>query len=201
MRLGIFGGSFDPVHQGHLMLADSCLNQAELDVVWFVPTACQPLKPSGPRASNGDRLAMLQIACAQRSEFVVSEIELERGGVSYTVDTLASIQEKHPNANLFFMMGADSLADLSNWHRPGEICELASLLVVKRPESSTPNFDLLTDLVSQERLHQMNNIVITMPLTPISSSEIREKVSADEDWQSMVPANVAQYIEANNLYR
>ena len=135
MRLGVFGGSFDPVHTGHLVLADSCAEQAALDAVWFVPTAKQPLKPTGPQASDDDRLAMLRLALATRPRFEVSDLEIKRGGVSYTVDTLATIAADSLGAELFFLMGADSLADLPQWHRPTKICELATLLVV-RPRGS-----------------------------------------------------------------
>lgn len=200
MRLGIFGGSFDPVHCGHLLLAECCREQAVLDEVWFVPAAHQPLKPRGPKASNVDRLAMLQRACVDEKSFRVSEIELNRGGVSYTVDTLAAIHAEQPAAELFFLMGADSLADLPNWHRPEEICRLATPLVVDRPGNDVPNFDALGNLVSPERLAAIRQQLVQMEPTPISSSQIRELIGSQGDWKKLVPVAVAEYICQQQLY-
>src|SRR5687767_1841149 len=115
MRIGLFGGSFDPVHRGHLLLAECCWLQARLDQVEFVPTAQQPLKPRGPVAGEVDRAAMVRLAIANRPEFALSLIEIERGGVSYTVDTLRQLRNERPDAELFFLMGADSLADFPTW--------------------------------------------------------------------------------------
>jgi len=201
MRIGLFGGSFDPVHCGHLMLADSCAQQAALDAVWFVPAAHQPLKPTGPVATDADRLAMLRLAVVDRAHFEVSQLELERGGVSYTVDTLAKVQLQHPEAELFFMMGADSLADLPQWHRPEEICSLATLLVVRRAGAPDPDFNVLLDFVSAERLDRFRDHQVEMTEIPISSSQIRELIATEGDWRKLVPAGVAEYIDKNDLYR
>ena len=201
MRLGLFGGSFDPVHTGHLVLAESCAKQATLDELWFVPTAQQPLKPTGPRASDADRLAMLRLALADWPSFEVSELEINRGGVSYTVDTLATVQSQHPEAELFFLLGADSLADLPYWHRPGEICELATLLVVRRAGAPEPNFDVLELLVSTERIERFRNHQVEMPETPISSSRIRELIVSGGEWRELVPTSVAAYLDEKELYR
>ncbi|MEN0111436.1 MAG: nicotinate (nicotinamide) nucleotide adenylyltransferase, partial [Planctomycetota bacterium] len=126
MRLGVFGGSFDPVHIGHVRLARACRDQASLDRVWFVPAATQPHKPGGPVASGEDRLAMLRLALADEPGLEASPIELDRGGVSYTVETLRAIAESQPAAELFFLMGADTLRDLPNWREPGEVLRLAT---------------------------------------------------------------------------
>jgi nicotinate-nucleotide adenylyltransferase len=201
MRLGIFGGSFDPVHRGHLVLADSCAEQAALDAVWFVPASHQPLKPTGPQASDADRLAMLRLALADQSRFEVSELEIVRGGVSYTVDTLAAVQAQHPEAELFFLLGADSLADLPDWHRPEEICTLTTLLVVRRAGEAEPNFDALDHLVSAERLERFRDHQVEMPETPISSSQIRQLIATEGAWRKLVSEGVAQHIERESLYR
>jgi len=185
MRLGIFGGSFDPVHRGHLVLADCCLEQAQLDAIWFVPAAEQPLKPQGPRASAAHRLAMLERALASRDEFQVSTIELERGGVSYTVDTLEAIHDQQPSAELFFLMGADSLAELPRWHRAAEVCQLATPLIVRRAGAEVP-----PDFLQVE-----------MPATPVSSSQIRELIAEGKSWKELVPPAIAEYINKHNLYR
>ncbi len=200
MRLGIFGGSFDPVHRGHLLLADCCATQARLDEVWFVPAAHQPLKPAGPVASNEHRVAMLRLACTEREDFCVSTLEIDRGGVSYTVDTLQAIAEQRPEGDLFLLMGADSLADLPRWHRPETICQLATPLVVHRAEAPAPDFQVLRELVDDERLETISQQLVEMPPTPISSSQIRRQIASGEQWQEAVPPKVADYIAEQQLY-
>ena len=200
MRLGIFGGSFDPIHRGHLGLAACCQQQAELDQVWFVPAAQQPLKPAGAQAADIHRLGMLERACGQQMAFKISDIEIHRGGISYTIDTLQAIQADRPEVQLFFLMGADSLTDLPNWHCPAEICQLATPLVVRRAGTREPSFDVLNEIVSKERLAQIRDSQVEMPATPISSSRIRDLISSGGEWQELVPPSVADYITLHGLY-
>jgi nicotinate-nucleotide adenylyltransferase len=201
MRLGVFGGSFDPVHLGHLRLADSCWRQAGLDRVEFVPAASQPHKPGGAEASDADRVAMLRLAVVDRPEFSVSTIEIDRGGVSYTADTLRELSALHRGAELFFLMGSDSLTDLPNWREPEAILHLATPLVVRRPGVAEPDFDALRSLVSDARLAEIRAAEVEMPQTPISSSETRRLIAEGGDWRSLVPAAVADYIDKQDLYR
>ena len=201
MRIGLFGGSFDPVHRGHLLLAECCWRQAHLDRVEFMPTAQQPLKPRGPVASEADRIAMLRLAIAERPEFELSLVEIERGGVSYTVETLRQLRSERPDAEFFFLMGADSLNDFPAWREPGEICELATPLVVRRAGMAELNFDSLTSLVSTAKLAEIRQLEVEMPATPISSSEIRRLIAEGGEWRSLVPPGVADYIEEQGLYR
>lgn len=201
MRIGLFGGSFDPIHRGHLLLAECCWRQARLDRVEFVPTAQQPLKPRGPVAGETERAAMLRLAIADRPEFVLSMIEIERGGVSYTVDTLRTLRAQQPDAEFFFLMGADSLTDFPTWREPTAICELATPLVVRRAGSPPPDFDSLAPFVSVTRLEAIRQQEVEMPATPISSSNIRRLVADRGEWQSLVPASVAAYIKTRGLYR
>lgn len=200
MRLGLFGGSFDPVHHGHLALAGACAEHAALDAVWFVPAARQPLKPQGPRVSDAERLEMLRLALSNRPRFEASALEIQRGGVSYTVDTLAEVRAQLPEAELFFLMGADSLAEFPTWLRLVEICELATPLVVRRAGSPEPDFDVLASVVSAERLEVIRRSQVEMPAVPVSSSQIRELIAIGGNWQEMVPENVADYITKNQLY-
>ena len=200
MRIGLFGGSFDPVHCGHLLLAECCWRQARLDQVEFVPTAQQPLKPRGPVANEADRAAMLRLAIADRPEFALSLIEIERGGVSYTVDTLRQLRNERPDAELFLLMGADALADFPTWREPAAICELATPLVVRRAGTPPPDFAALAPFVAAERLALIRTHEVEMPATPISSSNIRRLIAERGAWQSLVPPGVAEYIERQNLY-
>lgn len=201
MRVGVFGGSFDPVHRGHIVLADTCLRQAKLDRVEFVPTAQQPLKPAGPVASGADRLAMLQLALAGQPQLAISTIELDRGGVSYSVDTLRLMHNEQPDDELFFLMGADSLAEFPAWREPEEICRLATPIVVRRAGTSQPDFDLLRQFLPATKLAEIRAAQVEMPPMRISSSQIRRLVAEGGDWQPLVPELVAQYIEERRLYR
>lgn len=201
MRIGVFGGSFDPIHRGHLLLADCCWRQAALDRVEFVPNASQPLKPRGPVASETDRLEMIRLAIAGRPEFAVSTVELDRGGVSYTIDTLRELRRQRPDAELFFLMGADALGDFPHWREPQAICEIAMPLVVHRAGSPTPDFESLASLVSAARLENIEQLNVEMPATPISSSDIRRLIATGGEWQSLVAPSVASYIEERQLYR
>lgn len=200
MRLGIFGGSFDPVHRGHLLVAECCCRQAELDEIWFVPTAHQPLKPAGPVASDADRLGMLKLAAADYPNYQVSRIEIDRGGVSYSIDTLEAVHAELAAAELFLLMGADALADFAVWQRPADICRLATPLVVRRGETAEPNFEVLRQFVSAERFDQICQQQVEMPPEPVSSSQIRELIAADGDWQNLLPNRVAAYVREHRLY-
>ena len=140
MRLGIFGGSFDPVHNGHSALARACQQQIVLDEVWFTPTAVQPLKARGPHAANNDRVEMLRLATANEPAWRVCTLEVERGGRSYTVDTMRRLHEELPEAELFFLIGADALRDVAQWKEPRELFRLAAPLIVHRPGEAPPDF-------------------------------------------------------------
>jgi nicotinate-nucleotide adenylyltransferase len=196
MRLGIFGGSFDPVHNAHLALARACQEQARLDEVWFTPTAIQPLKYQGPRATDARRVEMLRLAIADEPAWRVCTIEIDRGGLSYTVDTLRQIREELPEAALFFLIGADALNDVAKWKEPREIFRMATPLVVHRTGQLSPNFEQLQPLCTAETKPQS----IHMPAMDISSSEIRRRVAVGQSIDALVPAAVATFIAAQRLY-
>src|ERR1700677_1060142 len=138
MRLGLFGGTFDPVHYGHLLLAECCREQCSLDEGWFVPCGHPPHKrhelTPGPA-----RVEMLQLAISGYAPFLVCPLEIERPGTSYTVDTLSEVRRTQPESELFFLVGGDSLHDLPTWREPARILELATLVVVRRPQSPQPD--------------------------------------------------------------
>src|SRR5262245_29724743 len=134
MRLGVFGGTFDPVHLGHLILAEQCREQARLDQVQFVPAAVPPHKRDKELTSFGQRVEMLALAIAGQPAFRIDELEKNRTGPSYTVDTLTQLHAARPGDEFFFILGADSVRDLPIWYQPRRILELATLLVVARPE-------------------------------------------------------------------
>lgn len=197
MRLGILGGSFDPVHNGHLAIARACQQAATLDEVWFVPAAIQPLKQTGPHASDHDRLEMLRLAVGDEPSWRVCTLEIERGGLSYTVDTLRQIHSELPDAELFFILGSDVLADVPHWKGPAEIFSLSTPLVVARAGQPPPDLSGLAHFCATIKLPQ---IVPTRPLD-ISSSQVRRRAISGESFDSFVPALVADYIRERGLYR
>ncbi len=201
MRVGIFGGSFDPVHQGHLLLAEQCREQCHLAKVLFVPAAVSPHKQGAPPASDQARFDMLQLAIGGHAAFEMCSLELERGGISYTVDTLEALHGSRPGDELILLIGADTLADFPNWHRPDRVCELALLAVVRRPGSLPVSWDVVRPLASPTRWMEMQQLHVEMPLIDLSSSQIRQRVMAGRSIRYMVPRGVETYIEAQGLYR
>ncbi|HEX5444475.1 MAG TPA: nicotinate-nucleotide adenylyltransferase [Pirellulales bacterium] len=201
MRLGIFGGTFDPVHFGHLLLAEYCREACRLDAVWFTPAAQPPHKQRGDLTNPRRRVEMLQLAIGGQGAFAVCERELQRGGVSYTVDTLNELAGEAEQRELFLLLGADSLADLPSWREPARVCELATPVVVRRPGSATPDYDCLADLVSSERLAYFRRHQVEMPQIDLRSREIRRRVAAGLSIRFQTPRAVEQYIAAAQLYR
>ncbi len=199
MRIGIFGGSFDPPHLGHLILAETARGSVGLEKVVFIPAAQSPLKPHGPVASGRQRREMLDLATAGNPHFEVSVIELEREGISYTVDTLEQLARKNADAEWFLLMGADSLEQFGKWRSPERICELALPLVAARRGSST-GLEALAPYVSVERLAAIRARAFEFPWIEISSTELRECVRQHLSIRYRVPAAVEAYIENAGLY-
>jgi nicotinate-nucleotide adenylyltransferase len=200
IRLGVFGGTFDPVHYGHLLLAETCREQCRLDQVWFLPAAVPPHKQQLQLTPAAQRLEMLRLAVAGHDGFLVSALEIDRGGVSYTVDTLQAISEREPQAELFLLMGGDSLRDLPTWHKTAEILKLAIPIVIRRRGTPEPDFRVLADLVSKERLQEIREYQVQMPLVEFSSSAIRQAVADGCSIRYQTTRAVETYIKANKLY-
>jgi len=201
MRIGIFGGSFDPVHLGHLLLAETCREQCRLEEVWFLPAATPPHKTKRVLSPANYRSAMLQLAVAGHAAFRVSALEIERGGISYTVQTLRELNQQRPADELFFLMGADSLRDLPTWREPDAICRLAIPVVVRRRGAPDPDLSVLQDMVSPERLDTIRQSEVEMPVVEFSSSSIRQAVAEGHSIRYQTPRAVEKYIETNGLYR
>lgn len=201
MRIGILGGTFDPVHYGHLLLAESCREQCQLDEVRFLPAAVPPHKQHHDTASAEHRVNMLELGIGGHRPFVIDRREIERGGVSYTVDTLAELVSERPDAQWFFLMGSDSLADLPTWRDPARICQLALVATVVRAHAPPPDFDRLQGLLPRERIEQMRSHLVQMPLVDLSSRELRRRVSRGESIRYRTPRAVEEYIRAHGLYQ
>lgn len=185
-RIGILGGTFDPVHVGHLAAASQVHHALGLDVVVLVPANAQPLKPA-PTASGSDRLAMCQAAVASDPRLRVSDVDLVRGGPTYTVDTLGDLRRQHPAAEFFFITGADSLATLPQWKDYVTLVTLATFVGVTRPGHSLKELDA-------------PHVLVEVPAMAVSSTDIRDRVRAGAPIRYLVPDAVAQYVENQRLY-
>jgi nicotinate-nucleotide adenylyltransferase len=201
-HIGILGGSFNPVHYGHLLLAESARSQAQLDQVYFIPTNISPLKQSQQPAPDQARVEMLQLAIAGNSAFAVNTMELDRGGVSYTVDTLQALYDQQPHVKWYFLMGADSLADFAHrWKEPARIAELATILVVRRAGETEPQWDSLRGVIPAATIAAWQAQQIEMPLLGFSSTKIRERLAAGQSIRYWVPRAVEEYLHGHELYR
>lgn len=201
MQLGIFGGTFDPVHYGHLLLAETCREQCQLDQVWFLPAAVPPHKRERELTAAARRVEMLELAIGGHEPFRVCRLEAERGGVNYTAQTLATIHAQQPDTTLYFLMGADSLRDLPTWYEPQRICELAIVVAVRRAGAPEPNFTALQGIASPERLALMQRSQVEMPILDLSSTDLRRRAATQASLRFRTPRAVEKYIETHALYR
>lgn len=190
MKLGIYGGTFDPVHLGHLLAARAAVEELGLDRLFFVPAARSPFKPGAAPAAADLRLRLLRLALAGTRRLDLDTQELERGGVSPAILTLRQFQRKHPGAELFFLIGADHVAALGTWQEAAELARLAVFVAVPRPGTAPAEFSA----PFQGR---------TLRGTPfgVSSAEIRERVRAGLPVDHLAPPAVVEAIAAEGLYR
>lgn len=195
--LGVLGGTFDPVHLGHLMLADQAREQLRLERVLWVPAGEPWRKGDTPVTAGEDRVAMVAQAVADNPAFEVSTLEVERPGPTYTVDTLATLRELHGGSRLVFLLGSDALEDLPNWHQPDRVIELASLGVACRGR------DRLADEALEDLLPGLARRVawIDMPNIEISARELRRRAATGGSLRYLVPRGVENYIREHGLYR
>jgi len=198
MKIGVLGGTFNPVHNGHLLIAGVAKDALDLDVVYFIPAARTPLKDGTEILPARHRVEMVRLAISAFSYFKLSEIEIDRPGPSYTVDTIAGLRENIGAQNeIYFIIGLDSLAQLPQWKEPGRLIKLCRLASVPRPGYSLPEMTALEKAIPglSKRL-----TVLDKPLTDISATEIRERVKKGLSITGLVPAPVAEYIKKNGLY-
>lgn len=198
MRVGILGGTFDPVHRGHLLLARAALEELRLGKVLFVPAGRPWRKADRDVTSPKYRLSMLQLALEGEGAFEIATLELEREGPSYSVDTLEALKREEPQDELFFILGEDALVDLPNWARPGRILELAALVVARRAGVGRSAVE-----EAGRRLPGLLDraVWLKMPLVEISASDIRDRVRSGLPIGDLVPQSVEKYIREHGLYR
>lgn len=192
VKVGLFGGTFNPPHIAHLIIAETVLDRCGLDRIWWIPAATPPHKTDGAHiAAPGDRLEMLRRATAENDGFSVSDVEIQREGVSYTVDTVRSLQETYDQHSFFLVMGGDMFVDFPSWRQPEEIVRRVPLIVYARPEAE------LTDVPDR---YWTSARVVATPLLGISGTDIRERLRSGHSCRYRVPETVLRYIQQQNLY-
>lgn len=185
MKVGILGGTFDPPHNGHLIIAQEVLSSLKLDEVWFIPTNIPPHKADA-KSKGEDRIEMVKRAIADNSNFKLQTIEFERSGPSYTYDTITILKEKYPDIEFYFIIGADMVEYLQQWYRIDDLIQEIQFVGVKRPKFK---------IVSKYKL-----IEVEIPQFEISSSELRQRFKNKQNTRYFLPDSVRQYIEEKNLY-
>jgi len=204
-ELAIFGGSFNPVHLGHLIIAECCLEQAHLDRVLFMPAATPPHKQNSLLAHCADRAEMLRLALASHDKLDVSLIECKRGGISYTVDTVNDLVTQHPKDHFSLILGPDALVDLPSWKKPQEILSAVTILAIERDGvddiEKTLQEPRLKSLLSNEQSKQIKTKRIRVPSIGIRAKQIRESIATGHSIRFRIPRDVEQFITHNQLYR
>jgi nicotinate-nucleotide adenylyltransferase len=198
VKLGLYGGTFDPVHLGHLLLAERCREELGLDEVRLIPAGEPPHKTDRTLTPGEMRAEMLEFATAGNPQFVVDRRELKRAGRSYTVETLGEFHAELPDAELYFLMGADSLADLPQWREPERIAELATIVAVNRGDRPLPDATTLAATLGEAVASRV--VFVNMPGLDLSSTELRDRVAGGKSVRYAVPSAVEAYIRDKKLY-
>jgi len=193
LKVGLMGGTFDPIHYGHLLAAETAREACGLDEVWFIPSYQPPLKNGEPEAEGRSRLEMVYRAIDFQPHFRAMDIELERGGVSYSIDTVRALQELYPGRAFSCIVGSDRVNDLPRWHRIEELAQLVDFIGVERPGEPIDKDRLPTFISAKLR-------VARMPQIGISSTDIRERRAEGRSIRFLVPEKVYSFIKRNGLY-
>lgn len=195
MKLGFFGGTFDPVHYGHLRPAAALARELALDRVIFIPNGRSPLKESGPGADSFHRVGMLAIAIEGRMDFSISTVELSRPGLSYTFETLEILAARHPGDELFFLLGTDALAGIARWKNPARIGELARLAAfVREPHTDADELRRGSGMLA-DRILIFDSTRVT-----ISATDLRTRLAEGKSIGGLTPPGVEEYIAKHGLY-
>jgi nicotinate-nucleotide adenylyltransferase len=188
-RIGLFGGSFDPVHLGHLLVAQAAREELALSRLFFIPAAQSPFKPERKSTASDERLRLLRLALAGKTWCEVDEQEIQRGGISYTIDSARDYHRRFNNVEIFYLIGADNVAQLPKWRESAELASLLEFVVIPRPGQTDVPFPAPF----------RGRVLKGFPLG-VSSSQIRERVKAGSPIDHLVPAAVAEAIRNNRLY-
>jgi len=198
MNIGIFGGAFNPVHNGHINLADNYFSALHLDRIIFIPTSVPPHKTAQDFAPAQDRINMLELALRDRENYEVSTIEFERAGKSYTYDTLQALKQIYPDSKFFLIIGADQFMTFHCWYKYKEILEMVTICTSAREDEAEKKkmLDYAKTLDELDGKYYISN----QPVLKLSSSDVRQKVKDGEDISSLVPVKVCDYISEKRLY-
>ncbi len=201
MKIILFGGSFDPIHKGHLGVARYSFAKLGADKLFLIPAKRSPHKKDFPFASAADRLNMLRLAISETDEFEVSDMELNRSDPSYTIDTVFEFTHAYGDSvEIFWLIGADTIKDLAKWQRICELIDACNVCVMYRSGFKRPNFTEFREHLGQKRVEKLDKYVISTPLIDISSTDIRRNIRERRDVSASLPQAVMGYIEQNRLY-
>jgi nicotinate-nucleotide adenylyltransferase len=207
--IGLLGGTFDPIHQGHINIAKHLLQELGLSSIHFIPNKLPPHRPP-PHASAEHRLAMVQIATARYRDFVVNDMEIARPAPSYMIDTLRTLRSLIPNQPLCLILGIDQFIHFNQWYLWEKITELAHLVVVNRPDYALPEETWIKELLAHRQIHDTKLLgaepsgkifFVCMKPTAVSATEIRKKIKKQESIAQEVPAEILRYIQEHGLYK
>jgi len=219
IRIGVFGGTFNPIHHCHLTIARQARQRAELDRILFIPTGDPPHKPTHLLAPARDRLEMVRLAIASDPGFYLSEVEVRRAAKSYSIDTIRLLRAEHPGADLFFIIGLDAFLEVEGWKQASELISTTHFVVVPRPgmaftslarmpllHAVDPEILALFDAGRADRLDvpltsETTMILLRLPLCPISASDIRARLAKGQPVANLLPDPVESYILCHELYR
>lgn len=199
VRIGIMGGTFNPIHIGHLIAGDCAYEQFHLKEIWYMPSKTPPHKSISGTASEKEREDMVRLAIGEHPHFKLSRMELERNGITYTVDTLRALHEKGKAQEYYFIIGADSLFDFPKWKEPEEIVKLAVILVVSR--YGLAREELEKQIAYLKSLYGGKFYIVDIPTIGVSSSELRSRVKEKKSIRYLVKEKVRIYIEEHQLYQ
>ena len=199
LRVGIYGGAFAPIHNGHVAAAKEFMKQMWLDVLFVIPTGTSPHKQMNRGASDTDRLEMCRLAFAGEEGIIVSDLEIRRMGKSYTVDTLRELSGE--DRRLFLLCGTDMILTLDTWREPDEIFKLCYPTYIRREEDESLDDKLIAKVTAYRNKYGKNVVRINAPAIEVSSSEVRHRIAEGQDISHLVPAGVDAYIKEKGLYR
>ncbi len=200
-KIALFGGTFDPIHRGHIITASEAVDRVGIDELIFVPTRRSPLKIFLPRAGDDDRLKMISLAIGGNKKFKVSDYELKKTSPCYTLETVRHFQKQYgDDAVIYWLAGADIVDELPLWYGAAELIDECNLTIMSRPGSAQVDFSKFEDIWGAGRIRKLQQNVIETSLVDISSAEIRSRLAAGEDASDMLDARVAEYIFEHGLY-
>jgi len=200
-KIGVLGGSFNPVHLGHLLLAETARETLELEKVLLIPAKLPPHKSASTLADGRDRLEMVRLAATKNPALEASDIELRRPGVSYTVDTIQTLREQYgADVEIYFLIGMDTVSELPSWHEVRRLAGLCKFVPLSRPRGPRPTATPLERAVGRVEARAILGRTIAMPLLQISSSDIRRRIAGGRSIRYLVPDGVIAYIRRKRLY-